>query len=306
MEMMMMMVDDDDDGDDDDADDDDRDDDDDDDDGDDINVLGNLLSMGSMSFLVGPGRQFRSNTDRAEAPSFHPATLPPSVPFLSFSSCMPTPIFPFLPHSSEQKSLFFKHSGSTHDRLRRYDDLHSCCCLLSRASPAPPPLPLRVIQGLSHLERVLLILCCLVLQVLALIWYVLSYIPYGASGEKVLLFWLLVMDEIRSMEAFQHVLWKIYELCMRRGDSHDKEGGVRVTAGAGAGAGAGALGVGGARGGGCFYFFGVFHFIQQEIGEVQCSSPLTRIHNVKSTSCCKVGTSLTWRTQGHSDLESRQ
>jgi hypothetical protein len=85
-------------------------------------TLGNLLSMGSMCFLVGPVRQCKN--------LFGPRRGAPSAVY--FTMMIATLVVAFT-------------------------------------------------SGLTHLERVVLILCCLVLQMIALAWYVMSYIPFGQS-----------------------------------------------------------------------------------------------------------------------------
>ena len=47
-----------------------------------------------------------------------------------------------------------------------------------------------VLQGLNYFERLVLIMTCLVLQMIALAWYVLSYIPYGTAGALQGIKWL--------------------------------------------------------------------------------------------------------------------
>ena len=89
-------------------------------------TLGNLLSMGSMLFLVGPKRQFKNL-------------------FSSTRRGLPTAVY----------------------------ILMMICTLWVAFAP-----------GLSYFERLVLIIICLVLQILALAWYVLSYIPYGTAGLK--------------------------------------------------------------------------------------------------------------------------
>mmetsp|Transcript_42837 Transcript_42837/g.83781 ORF Transcript_42837/g.83781 Transcript_42837/m.83781 type:complete len:179 (+) Transcript_42837:68-604(+) len=83
-------------------------------------TIGNILSMGSMCFLVGPSRQCKN--------MLQPGRAGATVLYLSMM----------------------------------------LCTLLVAFSNA-----------LTHLERVVLILICIALQVLALTWYCLSYVPFG-------------------------------------------------------------------------------------------------------------------------------
>mmetsp|Transcript_63108 Transcript_63108/g.148658 ORF Transcript_63108/g.148658 Transcript_63108/m.148658 type:complete len:178 (+) Transcript_63108:141-674(+) len=85
-------------------------------------TLGNLLSLGSMCFLIGPMRQFRNLMSGKRA-------LPATV-YIAMMLC----------------TLFVAFTS-----------------------------------GLTHLERVILIIGCLLLQCISLAWYVLSYIPFGHS-----------------------------------------------------------------------------------------------------------------------------
>ena len=95
-------------------------------------TLGNMLSMGSMLFLVGPTRQLKNL-------------------FTNSRRGIPTAVYITM----------------------------MVCTLWVAFAP-----------NLTYLERLVLILVCLALQIVALAWYVISYIPFGTNGAMQGLKWI--------------------------------------------------------------------------------------------------------------------